>query len=74
MTIAPAAARLVNDVVTLAPASPDDAAALFAALDDERVWAAGYGGGPAGRWADVEARAPPSRSPTAGAPARGRPT
>ena len=55
MTIAPAAASLVNDVVALAPASPDDAAALFAALDDERVWSAGYGGGPAGRWADVDA-------------------
>ena len=24
-------------------------------MDDERVWAAGYGGGPGGRWADVAA-------------------
>ena len=28
---------------------------MFAALDDERVWATGYGGGPAGRWPDVDA-------------------
>ena len=32
-----------------------DAASLFAALDDERVYARGYGGGPAGRPRDVEA-------------------
>lgn len=31
-----------------------DAASLFAALDEERVWASGYGGGPAGRPRDVE--------------------
>jgi len=35
--------------VRLRPLVPDDAAALHAALDDPRVWAAGYGGGPAGR-------------------------
>lgn len=32
----------------------DDAEALFAALDDERVWATGYGGGPGGRPADAD--------------------
>jgi N-acetyltransferase len=31
-----------------------DAASLFAALDDERVYSSGYGGGPAGRPRDVE--------------------
>jgi RimJ/RimL family protein N-acetyltransferase len=31
----------------------DDAPGLFAALDDERVWAKGYGGGPQGRPVDV---------------------
>ncbi len=36
---------------------PADAAALFAALDDERVYASGYGGGPAGRPRDVEGMA-----------------
>lgn len=41
--------------VVLTPASTGDAAELFAALDDERVWASGYGGGPSGRWADVDA-------------------
>ena len=55
MTSAPAAVELANGVVVLSPASTDDAPGLFAALDDERVWAAGYGGGPAGRWADVDA-------------------
>ena len=55
MTRAPEEVELVNDVVVLSPASTDDAAGLFAALDDERVWAAGYGGGPAGRWRDVDA-------------------
>lgn len=55
MSIRPAAARLANDVVVVSPAATDDAPELFAALDDERVWASGYGGGPAGRWDDVEA-------------------
>lgn len=41
--------------VEVAPATEEHAADLFAALDDERVWAAGYAGGPAGRWADVDA-------------------
>jgi N-acetyltransferase len=52
---APQPKTLSAGVVRLAPASTTDAADLFAALDDERVWAAGYGGGPAGRWRDVSA-------------------
>ena len=55
MTRAPEPVELTNRVVRLTPASTDDAAELFAALSDERVWAMGYGGGPAGRWADVDA-------------------
>ncbi len=55
MTRAPEAVELANQVVRLTPASTDDAAGLFAALSDERVWDLGYGGGPAGRWADVDA-------------------
>ncbi|WP_418605275.1 GNAT family N-acetyltransferase [Georgenia sp. SUBG003] len=39
----------------LTPLTPDDAADLFAALDHPEVWAAGYGGGPAGRPSDVTA-------------------
>ncbi len=55
MTTPPAAVELANDIVRLTPATLDDAGELFAALSDERVWAAGYGGGPSGRWADAEA-------------------
>ena len=55
MTRPPQPVELANHVVRLAPATTDDAADLFAAMDDERVWAAGYGGGPGGRWADVAA-------------------
>jgi RimJ/RimL family protein N-acetyltransferase len=55
VTRAPEPVELGNDVVVLSPASTDDVPGLFAALDDERVWAAGYGGGPAGRWPDVAA-------------------
>ena len=51
----PAAVELENGIVRLAPASVDDAKELFAALSDDRVWATGFGGGPAGRWADVSA-------------------
>ncbi|HEY7812272.1 MAG TPA: GNAT family protein, partial [Nakamurella sp.] len=40
---------LVGHVVRLDEAEPADAAALFSALDDERVYRYGYGGGPAGR-------------------------
>ncbi len=54
MTRAPEPIELTNPVVRLRPASTDDAAELFAAVSDERVWAAGYGGGPAARFADVD--------------------
>jgi RimJ/RimL family protein N-acetyltransferase len=54
MTVtAPDARTLVGHVVRLDPTVADDAAALFTALDDERVYAAGFGGGPAGRPADA---------------------
>jgi RimJ/RimL family protein N-acetyltransferase len=49
MAITPAKKRLKNDVVVLDPLQPGDAPELFAALDDERVWAGGWGGGPAAR-------------------------
>lgn len=58
MTRAPHAHALVGRVVRLDPMTPDDGPALFAALDDPRVWAAGYAGGPAARPADVEAMGP----------------
>jgi RimJ/RimL family protein N-acetyltransferase len=51
---APRPRPLVGSVVRLDPTVPDDAPGLFAALDDERVWAAGYGGGPAARPRDAE--------------------
>ena len=41
----------------LDPVEPADARGLFAALDDERVYASGYGGGPAGRPLDVDGMA-----------------
>ena len=53
MVTAPAARRLTGRVIRLDPMEPCDAPALFAALDDERVYASGYGGGPAGRPPDV---------------------
>lgn len=46
---------LVGQVVRLDAGVASDAAGLFAGLDDPRVFAAGYGGGPAGRPASVEA-------------------
>ena len=52
---APDARALVGSVVRLDPMVEDDAAGLFAALDDERVYAAGFGGGPAGRPRDADA-------------------
>jgi N-acetyltransferase len=52
---APDGRALVGSVVRLDAMAPEDAPDLFAALDDERVWAAQYGGGPAGRPADVPA-------------------
>ncbi len=61
---------LVGQVVRLDEAEPADAAALFSALDDERVYRYGYGGGPAGRPTSPEpiaaaiaaARVDPSRT------------
>jgi RimJ/RimL family protein N-acetyltransferase len=50
---APDARRLVGSVVRLDPTVADDDAALFAALDDPRVYELGFGGGPAGRPSDV---------------------
>jgi RimJ/RimL family protein N-acetyltransferase len=47
--IAPDRRPLVGATVRLDPMTPTDAPALFAALDDPRVYAAGFGGGPAGR-------------------------
>ena len=49
MTIIPAKQRLKNNVVLLDPLEPGDAPDLFAALDDPRVWAGGWGGGPSAR-------------------------
>jgi RimJ/RimL family protein N-acetyltransferase len=46
---------LVGAVVRLDAGVDADAAGLFVALDDPRVFAAGYGGGPAGRPASIEA-------------------
>jgi RimJ/RimL family protein N-acetyltransferase len=42
----------VGTVVRLDPSVPADAEGLFAALDHDAVWAAGYAGGPAARPAD----------------------
>ncbi|MEO7746247.1 MAG: GNAT family protein [Actinomycetota bacterium] len=52
---APDRRALLGTVVRLDPLTPDDAPALFAALDDPRVWVSGYAGGPAGRPTDVAA-------------------
>src|SRR5688572_6369700 len=49
MAITPVKQRLKNDIVVLDPLQPADAPELFAVLDDERVWAGGWGGGPAAR-------------------------
>jgi N-acetyltransferase len=50
---APDGRALVGSVVRLDVLTLDDAPGVFAALDDERVWAGNFGGGPAGRPADV---------------------
>lgn len=47
--VAPDGRSLVGRLVRLDRSTAGDAAGLFDALDDERVWAAGYGGGPAAR-------------------------
>jgi N-acetyltransferase len=46
---------LVGQCVRLDVRTPDDDEALFAVLDDPRVWESGYGGGPAGRPRDPAA-------------------
>ena len=53
----PSPASLTGRHVVLDPVAADDAAELFTALDDERVWALGYGGGTAGRPHDVDGMA-----------------
>ncbi len=53
----PAAARLAGRIVRLDPLERADVEALFGALDDERVWSSGYGGGPAGRPRDADGMA-----------------
>lgn len=50
----PTGEPLDGRVVRLTLLEPADADELFAALDDERVWAGGYGGGPAARPHDVD--------------------
>jgi len=52
VSIRPADAPLVGRWVRLDPSVPEDAAGLFAALDADEVWAAGYAGGPAARPGD----------------------
>jgi RimJ/RimL family protein N-acetyltransferase len=52
-TVEPDGRPLIGRHVRLDAASLDDAPALFGALDDERVWAAGYAGGPGARPRDV---------------------
>ena len=49
MAVTPNRCTLGNDVVRLDPLHIDDSNELFAAFDDERVWAGGWGGGPAAR-------------------------
>lgn len=46
---------LVGSTIRLDAYVPGDAGGLFDALDDPRVWEAGYLGGPLGRPADLEA-------------------
>jgi RimJ/RimL family protein N-acetyltransferase len=50
----PGGRPLVGDVVRLDPAQDGDAPGLFAALDADEVWAAGYSGGPAARPRDAD--------------------
>lgn len=67
----PDAAPLVGPVVRLDPMTLDDAPALFECLDDASVWAAGYGGGPAGRPRDAAAMADSLVGPGVAATAAG---
>lgn len=52
---APDGRALVGSVVRLDAMTADDVPGIFAALDDPRVWAANYGGGPAGRPGSLDA-------------------
>ena len=54
-SLAPDGRPLIGSVVRLDRTVAGDADELFAALDDARVYEFGYGGGPAGRPADVAA-------------------
>ena len=45
---------LVGSVIRLDSFVPGDSSGLFHALDDPRVWAGGYGGGPVARPVDVD--------------------
>jgi N-acetyltransferase len=49
VTIRPGGLPLVGGGVRLDPSTDHDAGGLFAALDHDEVWAAGYAGGPAAR-------------------------
>ncbi len=51
---APDQRPFVGDTVRLDAFVPGDADGLFTALNDARVWAAGYGGGPVGRPVDAD--------------------
>ena len=54
MTIRPGEGPLIGVHVRLDVSRADDAAGLFAALDHDEVWAAGYAGGPAARPVDPD--------------------
>lgn len=54
MASPPGAAVSSGRIVRLDRTTLDDAPALFAALDDEQVWARGYAGGPAARPSTVQ--------------------
>ncbi|TWD72488.1 RimJ/RimL family protein N-acetyltransferase [Kribbella amoyensis] len=54
MTIAPDGRSLAGDVVRLDRFVADDIESLYAAIADERVYAGGFGGGPAALPADVD--------------------
>src|SRR5438309_10859033 len=69
MTALPGGRPLVGRHVRLDPSVTTDADGLFAALDHEEVWAAGYSGGPSARpaapaeWAErIEAAAKDARA------------
>jgi N-acetyltransferase len=54
---APDGLPLIGDWIRLDIRTPADTAGLFDALDDERVWASGYAGGPSARPASPKALA-----------------